>query len=119
MGNTTHTGNTQGHSFRDLRMVKPRDWLKNMILCIEENFTLTQVISNFAALLIVSLCVFFIPPMARKMHDFTEFWMNKTCTPKAQGQDAPGLLASLGGTQVALIALIIFRDTRSAAHTQR
>ena len=125
MGNTTHTGNTQGHSFRSLRMVKPRDRLKNMKLHIEENFTLTQVILNFFALLLVSLLVFFIipmfyiPPTARDMNDFTGFWKNHTCTPKVcEGPDAPGLLASLGGTQAALIALIIFRDTRSAAHTQ-
>lgn len=125
MGNTTHTGNTQGHSFRGLRTVKPRDLLKNLILCIEKNFTPAQVISNFFALLIVSLSVFFIIPMffihptARDMNDFTGFWMNHTGAPKVRdGPDAPGLLAGLGGTQAALIALIIFRDTRSAAHTQ-
>ncbi len=125
MGNTTHTGNTQGHSFRGLRTVKPHDLLKKMILRIEKNFTLAQVISNFLGLLIVSLLVFFIipmffiPPTAHDMNGFTGFWMNQTGDPKVHDRpDAPGLLASLGGTQAALIALIIFRDTRSAAHTQ-
>lgn len=119
MGNTAHTGNTQGHSFRGLRTVKPHDLLKNMILRIEKNFTLTQVLYFILALLLVSLFVFFAPPMLSQEDDFIRFWMEQTGGLKAKDvPDVPGLFASLGGTQAALIALIIFRDTRSSAHTQ-
>lgn len=120
MGDTAHTGNTQVHSFLDTLRTKFRDVVESAKLSVstEQRFTSNQVIYLILVFLCISLLVFIIPPLSSNPPgehvDFLGFWTTHT----GSCSDAPGLLISLCGALIALIALIIFRTVHTNAHTR-